>query len=275
MQAQGGSKKHSSVALVSRTERKSSKKHHNKPGSNAEPDSSKKKTFQGMCFKCGGKGHSRKDCLARIIAHPTQTVKSEADKDESREKSDVSYLECLLARRNDVIAQACEELGSMMYDVSGFKCLLTSRKYLVLSAVNKDMIMNAVDKSEYFEDWFADTGTAFQMTDYLACTKDLKPCQKNVNGIGGVSCEVEFSGTLELVFVTAHSEFSVELKKVLYSPNLGYNLFSPSADFDGESWNGLGGPDGVMTAFYGQVTLQNFDGMLIATAYRPGKDSTG
>ena len=49
------------------------------------------------------------------------------------------------------------------------------------------------------------------MTDFLACMKDLKPSQKNVSGIGGVSCEVELSGTLELVFVTADSEFSVEL----------------------------------------------------------------
>ena len=113
------------------------------------------------------------------------------------------------------------------------------------------------------------------MTDTLACIKDLKPCQKNVNGIVGVSCEVEFSGTLESVFVTADSEFSVELKNVLYSPNLGYNLFSPSAEFGGEPWNGLGGPDGVMTAFEGQVTFQNFDGMLIATAYRLGEDSIG
>ena len=113
----------------------------------------------------------RKDCLARIIAHPTQTGKSEADEDESGEKSDVSHLECLLARRNDVIVQACEELGSMMYDVSGLKCLLTSRDYLILSAVNKDMIMNAVNKSKYFEDWYADTGTAFYMTDSLACMK--------------------------------------------------------------------------------------------------------
>ena len=49
-------------------------------------------------------------------------------------------------------------------------------------------------------------------------------------------------------------------------PNLGYNLFSPSAEFDGESWNGLGGPDGVMTAF---------NGMLIASAYRLGEASVG
>ena len=64
-----------------------------------------------------GEGSLEEDCLARIIAHPTQTWRSEADEDESGEKSDVSYLACLLARRNDVIVQACEELGSMIYDV--------------------------------------------------------------------------------------------------------------------------------------------------------------
>ena len=81
----------------------------------------------------------------------------------------------------------------MMYGVSGLKCLLTSQDDRILSAVNKDMIMNAVNKSKYFEDRYADTGTAFHMTDSLACMKDLKPCQKNVKGIGGVSCEIEFS----------------------------------------------------------------------------------
>ena len=55
-----------------------------------------------------------------------------------------------------------------------------------------------------------------------------------------MACEVVLSGTLEFVFVAADSEFSVELENVLYSPDLGYNLFSPSAEFDGESWNHLG-----------------------------------
>ncbi|CAB1104028.1 unnamed protein product [Ectocarpus sp. CCAP 1310/34] len=32
-------------------------------------------------------------------------------------------------------------------------------------------------------------------------------------------CEVALTGTLDLVFVSADSEFSVELKNVLYSPN--------------------------------------------------------
>ena len=71
LQAQRGSKKHSSVALVCRTAIKSSKKHNNKPMSNSESDASKKNAFQGKCSKCGEKGHLRKDCLARIIAHPT------------------------------------------------------------------------------------------------------------------------------------------------------------------------------------------------------------
>ena len=91
----------------------------------------------------------------------------------------------------------------------------------MLSAVNKDKIMNAVNKSKHFEDWYSDTGSVFRMTDSPACMKGLKPCQNNVSGIGGVSCEVHFSGTLELVFVTADIEFSAELKNVLYSPNLG------------------------------------------------------
>ena len=194
LEAQGGSKKHNSVALVSRTERRVSKKHNNKPKSNSWSNSTKKHTFQGRCFRCAKKGHLGKDCLARIIAHPTQTGKSEADEDESGEKSDVSHLECPIARWNDVIVHARGGLGSIMYDVSGLKCLLTSRDDLSLGAVNKDMIMNAVNKYKYFEDRYADTGTDFHMTDSLACIKDLKPCQKNANEIGGVSCDVELSG---------------------------------------------------------------------------------
>ena len=85
-----------------------------------------------------------------LIVH--RLKKSEAHEGESDEKSDVSYLECLLARLNDVIVQVCGELGSMMYDVSGFKCLLTSSNDMILSAVNKDMIMNAANKSKHFED---------------------------------------------------------------------------------------------------------------------------
>ena len=150
--------------------KRSSKKHNNKPKSNSESDSSKKKTFQGKCFKCGEKGHLRKDCLAGNIAHHHMSI---------------NVVKLVHIHRGFV--QPCEEFGCMMYDVSGLKCPLTSRDDLTLSAVNKDMIMNAVTKSKYFEDWYADTGTAFYMTEYLACMKDLKPCQKNDNGISGVS----------------------------------------------------------------------------------------
>ena len=51
--AQGGSKKQSSVALVSRPERKKNNtgRKHSKSKTNSESDSSKKKSFQGKCFK--------------------------------------------------------------------------------------------------------------------------------------------------------------------------------------------------------------------------------
>ena len=292
LQAQGGSKKQNSVALVSRpAKKKSNFKKHNKQKSNSESDSSKK-SFQGRCYKCGEVGHMKLDCKARIIPHPSQTGKPEADENESGEQCAIpdSDLVCrngsyrmsddcqkvlLAACRKEVVLKACDDLSRMWYDVSGLKCLMTFRDDLIRSAVSNDMILKAVNKARYVEDWYADTGTSYHMTDSLSCMRDLKPCHRSVNGIGGVSCEVAYSGTLDLVFVTADSEFSVELKNVLYSPNLGYNLFSPSAEFDGESWNGLGGPNGVMTAFNGQVTFQNFDGMLIASAYRLGEASVG
>ncbi|CAN0387937.1 unnamed protein product [Scytosiphon promiscuus] len=106
------------------------------------------------------------------------------------------------------------------------------------------------------------------MTDSLDYMSDIKPCRKSVKGIGGVSCDVTLSGTLEVVFVSCDGQFSVELQNVLYCPNLGYNLFSPNAEFDGESWDHLGGPDRVLTAFDGQVIFQNYDGMLVSPAYR-------
>ena len=77
---------------MSRAERKSTKKQNHKSKSSSESDLSKKKTFQGNCFKCGEKGHLRKDCLARVIAHPTQSGKSEDDEDENGEKSSLVLL---------------------------------------------------------------------------------------------------------------------------------------------------------------------------------------
>ena len=47
-----------------------------------------------------------------------------------------------------------------------------------------------IRKDRCVEDWYADTGTAFHMTDSLSCMKDVKPCHKKVKGIGGVTCEI-------------------------------------------------------------------------------------
>ena len=53
LQAPGGSNKHSSVALVSRIEKKSSKQHNNKPKSNSESYSSKKILSRGSVSSVG------------------------------------------------------------------------------------------------------------------------------------------------------------------------------------------------------------------------------
>ena len=305
LQTQGGPKKHS-VALMSRPEKKSAKKQNYKSRSNSESDSSKKTAFQGKCFKCGEVGHVKKDCLARVIAHPSQTGSS---KDAKNENGEISELLVLLSQTdsdmrdtwNDTMVFLSQNLSNDWSDdtylASWYDSVLVNwvnsygadiptlysevadriRNYVGSDRVIRDSIREyaTLTKKRCFEDWYADTGTAFHMTDSLSCMKDVKPCHKNVKGIGGVTCEVALSGTLELVFVSADNEFLVELKNVLYCPKLGYNLFSPSAEFDGESWNGLGGPRGVMTAFHGHVTFENFDGMLVATAYRVGDDSIG
>ena len=74
-----------------------------------------------------------------------------------------------------------------------------------------------------------------------------------------------------MVFVTDDDEFVVELKNVKYGPNVGYSLFSPSAEFDG-TWDKVGGPDRIMTAFEGRVTFRHRNGMMVATAYRIGEE---
>ena len=56
LQTQGGPKKHSSVALVSRAERNSTKKQNHKPKSSSESDSSKKKDVSGEVFQVRGEG---------------------------------------------------------------------------------------------------------------------------------------------------------------------------------------------------------------------------
>lgn len=189
--------------------------------------------------------------------------KSEDDEDENGERTNLVLI--ALQRMNRSSDKTCL---LAFYDDIIQKCLLSDdgvRKFSPL-----------VREETVCEDWFADTGTAFHMTDSLSGMKDLKSCHKNVQGIGGVTCEVALSGTLELVFVGDGSEFCVELQNVLYSPDLGYNLFSPSAEFDGKSWNGLGDPDGVMIAFSGHVCyFSEFDGMLISTAYRLRDNSMG
>ena len=51
--------------------------------------SSSQKGFRGKCFKCGEKGHLKKDCLASVMPNPSQTGKFEASEEKSGEQRDL------------------------------------------------------------------------------------------------------------------------------------------------------------------------------------------
>ena len=90
LQTQGGPKKHSSVALVSRAERKSANKQNHKSKSNSESHSSKKKDVSGVVFQVWGEGSLEEGLPGSRDRPSTQTGKSEDDEDENGEKSGCS-----------------------------------------------------------------------------------------------------------------------------------------------------------------------------------------
>ena len=52
-------------------------------------------------------------------------------------------------------------------------------------------------------------------------------------------------------------------------PDLGYNLFSPTAAFDGMTYDTIGGPDRIMTALGGEVVFRlGHDNLLSSQARR-------
>ena len=83
---------------------------------------------------------------------------------------------------------------------------------------------------------------------------NLKPSRVSVAGIGGAACTAELEGDLCLEFV--NEKVIVALSQVLYVPDLGYNLFSPTSVFDGLTYDVMGGPDKIMTAFGGDVVFR-------------------
>lgn len=95
------------------------------------------------------------------------------------------------------------------------------------------------------------------MTDSLTGLRDVEPCSMTVTGIEGKVCFAEAMGTLTMVFVNGDQEFIANLHDVIYVPKLGYKLCSPNVEFDGETWNHIGSPDGMMTGFGDRVTLHS------------------
>ena len=58
------------------------------------------------------------------------------------------------------------------------------------------------------------------------------PLRQGLTGIDGMECDVSLKGYLTVVSVTDSGEYVAELEEDLFSPNIGYSLFSPNAEFD-------------------------------------------
>lgn len=78
-------------------------------------------------------------------------------------------------------------------------------------------------------DWFADSGATAHMTDqrsFLTNFTTVPPGVWKVAGIGNTQLEVKGMGCVEIISVVNGKEHTGVLKKVLYVPGLGINLFS-------------------------------------------------
>lgn len=60
----------------------------------------------------------------------------------------------------------------------------------------------------------------------------------------------------------------MKLLRVLYVPDLGYNLFSPVAEFDGMTYDVIGGPDRIMTVFGGTIVFRQDNGNTLTARAR-------
>ena len=184
-----------------------------------------------VCSRCDRPGHLKKDCPARLIHPPEDSTAAVAS-----------------TRSSDGEAQ-----GLIAHALTGVANDSGDKAEGTLSAV---------------EEWVGDTGAVHHMTDSLRYMRNVQKCSLKINGIGEKVCEASLKGTVPVVFVTGEDEFAVDLHDVMYVPNLGYNLFATKVEFDGETWDRIGGPEGVMTAFDGKVTFTSSDGLLVATAFR-------
>ncbi|CAB1096235.1 unnamed protein product [Ectocarpus sp. CCAP 1310/34] len=128
------------------------------------------------------------DCLARVMAHPSQTGPSEDDKDENGEKSDLVLLlsqanssewsdgKYIAAMYAKIMQKWQESRGSSRndavlehHDTMYLEALYTEaedelKKYVGSDRVVRDSIREhstLTKKDRYIEDWYADTGRVF------------------------------------------------------------------------------------------------------------------
>ena len=86
--------------------------------------------------------------------------------------------------------------------------------------------VSGFSESSEFAVWIGDAGASYHLTDSTALMFNLRPSSlETINGIGESARKVQPEGALILEFVEEQS--IVKFDRVLYVPDLGYNLFPP------------------------------------------------
>ncbi|CAN0510066.1 unnamed protein product, partial [Discosporangium mesarthrocarpum] len=137
------------------------------------------KPFKGKCYKCGMVGHTRRDCMARVVPHPSQVLAGEDDESKGSGES-----ECLFVS-HDALRSPAVKKDLVAYYEALFKCLVATN----------ECHEAPLKRQRVVEEWFADTGAPLHMTDSLDCMKNIEPCHKSVKGVGDATCEVALKGS--------------------------------------------------------------------------------
>ena len=212
-----------------------------------EEDGDKRQPFLGKCYRCQQAGHKWTQCHARVIPAPTQTQPDGNGEDSAAgDKTNKNSSGKVLSVSHNTVVGA---VAAWTFSTTALPAWLEKG-------------------SRNLEYWVGDTGASMHMTHSLLHMRNVRDCDITVRGINETEKKGERIGDLSVSFVSDNGDFQTELEDVLYVPDLGFNLFSPTAVFDGKTWERIGGPDSVMTAYNGKVNFCYRDKLLVASASR-------
>lgn len=177
----------------------------------------KKDKGQGNCYKCGLKGHFRKDCQNKPCAKYLAYCKR--------------MYACNSCGQKGHFAKDCTQRRDDNSDSQG------SRKPPVVwmtASLKTTDLDNLTNSKERMSAWYQDSGATQHMTSHRSWFKEYCKLEKSVSVLLGDSTTIDgvAVGTVELEAFDGKEWNPIVLKDVLHVPELKFNLFSVSRMLD-------------------------------------------